>query len=142
MIRREENMTFFFLFALSSTRHWNALLYPENVSQRSLNSIHIYTYMIGHYNSLASIMAQLLTPLMLCEIHAYMNGRDLQFKVDFEWQFFKKTFHGNFIYFQSFCQISAERKSSKKYFRDILFWWRRPGIWFVASRLISQQVTY
>ena len=30
--------------------------------------------------------------------------------------FFLKTFHGNFIYSQSFCQKSAERKSPKKYF--------------------------
>ena len=42
--------------------------------------------------------------------------RDLQFNVDSERQFFEKLFHGSFIYSQSFCQKSAERKSPKKYF--------------------------
>ena len=42
--------------------------------------------------------------------------RELQFKVDSERQIFWDTFHDNFIYSQSFCQTSAERKSPKKYF--------------------------
>ena len=41
---------------------------------------------------------------------------DLQFNVDSERQIFEKLFHGSFIYSQSFCQKSAERKSPKKYF--------------------------
>ena len=36
--------------------------------------------------------------------------RDLQFSVDYEWQIFEKLLHGRFIYSQSFCQKSAERK--------------------------------
>ena len=47
--------------------------------------------------------------------------RDLQFKVDSERQVFEKVFHGNFIYPQSFCQESAERKLSKKSFRNFRF---------------------
>ena len=40
-----------------------------------------------------------------------------EFKVDSERQiFFWETFHSNFIYSQSFCKKSAERKSPKKYF--------------------------
>ena len=42
--------------------------------------------------------------------------RDLQFNVDSERQTFEKLFHGRFIYSQSFCQKSAERKSPKKHF--------------------------
>ena len=39
--------------------------------------------------------------------------RDLQFNVDSERQIFEKLFHGNFIYSQSFCQKSGERKSPR-----------------------------
>ena len=46
-------------------------------------------------------------------IHEY---RDLQFKVDYDRQFFEKNFSGNFIYSLSFCQKSAERKTPKNYF--------------------------
>ena len=42
--------------------------------------------------------------------------RDLQYNVDSEQQIFEKIFHCRFIYSQSFCQKSAERKSPKKYF--------------------------
>ena len=61
---------------------------------------------------------------------------DLQFKVDF----FEKLLHDNFIYSQSFCQKSAERKSPKKYFFKFRFvvW---PKVWTVVVRLISQHTT-
>ena len=49
--------------------------------------------------------------------------RNLQFNVDSERQIFEKLFHGRFIYLQSFCQKSAERKSPKKYFFIFHFWW-------------------
>ena len=49
------------------------------------------------------------------------ESRDLQFNVDSERQIFEKLFHGRFIYSQSFCQKSADRKSPKKYFFHILF---------------------
>ena len=42
---------------------------------------------------------------------------DLQFKIDSEVQiFFEKLFMAIFIYYQSFCQKSAKRKSPRKYF--------------------------
>ena len=52
---------------------------------------------------------------------------DLQFNVDSKRQIFEKLFHGRFIYSQSFCQKSAERKSAKKYYSYLIFdnW---PGI--------------
>ena len=49
----------------------------------------------------------------VCVNYIY-KWRDLQFKVDFERQIFWETFNGNFIYSQSFCQKSAERKLPKK----------------------------
>ena len=57
--------------------------------------------------------------------------RDLQCNVDSERQIFEKLFHGRFIYSQSFCKKSAERKSPKKYFSYFIFddW---PGIWTQA----------
>ena len=44
-----------------------------------------------------------------------------------ERQIFEELFHGRFIYSQSFCQKSAEKKSPKKYFSYFIFdnW---PGI--------------
>ena len=47
--------------------------------------------------------------------------RDLQFNIDSEQQIFEKFFYGNFIFSQSFCQKSAERKSPKECFLNILF---------------------
>ena len=55
------------------------------------------------------------TTYVVC-VNFIHEWRDLQFKVDSERQIFEKLFHGNFIYSQSFCQKSAERKSPKKYF--------------------------
>ena len=65
--------------------------------------------MIGYYNPS-------VTPLMLCVFILYISGGDLQFKDGSERHIFWETFHGNFIYSQSFCQKSAEIKSPKKYF--------------------------
>ena len=48
---------------------------------------------------------------MLCALVLYMSGGNYSLKSIFE-----KLFHGNFIYTQSFCKKSAERKSPKKYF--------------------------
>ena len=47
--------------------------------------------------------------------------RHLQFNVDSERQIFENLFHGRFIHSQSFCQKSAERKSTKKYFSNFIF---------------------
>ena len=55
-------------------------------------------------------------PTHVVFVNFVREWRDLQFNVDFERQIFEKLFHGRFIYSQSFCQKSAERKSPKKYF--------------------------
>ena len=47
--------------------------------------------------------------------------REWQFNLYFEQQIFEKLFHGNFIFSQSFCQKSAERK---EFFFIFRFWCR------------------
>ena len=83
---------------------------------------------IGHYNpsvritDLASHTTHVVCVNFICE------WRDLQFNVVSERQIFEKLFHGRFIYSQSFCQKSAEAKSSKKYFFFIFRFDAEPGI--------------
>ena len=58
----------------------------------------------------------------------FSHRRELQFNVDSERQILEKLFHGSFLFYsQSFCQKSAERKLTKKYFSYFIFddW---PGI--------------
>ena len=75
------------------------------------------TYIIGHYNPSVRIIDLVSHTTYVVCVNFLHKWRDLQFKVDSERQiFFWETFHGNFTYFQSFCQKSAERKSPKKYF--------------------------
>ena len=66
---------------------------------------------------------------------------DLQFKVDFEGQIFEKLFRGRFIYSQSFCQKSAERKSPKKYF-SFSYLMTKLGYESRILSLISRHTTY
>ena len=80
----------------------------------------IHTFIIGHYNPSVRIKAQLLTPLMQC-VNFIRKRRELQFNVDSERQISEKVFHGRFISSQNFCQKSAERKSTKKYFSYFIF---------------------
>ena len=61
---------------------------------------HLHTYIMGHYNS--SIRPSFWH-------HSRCN-------VVCERQIFWESLHGTFIYSQSFCQKSAERKSPMKYF--------------------------
>ena len=63
----------------------------------------------------------------IIRLHTYIIHNWLDLNVDSERQIFKKLSHGRFIYSQSFCQKSAERKSPKKYFSYFIFddW---PGI--------------
>ena len=67
-------------------------------------------YIISHYNPSVKISD------LVFHSNFIHKWRDLQFKVDSEGQIFWENFHGNFIYSQSFCQKSAEKKSPKKYF--------------------------
>ena len=83
----------------------------------SLLLFFILHYIIGHYNPsvrIADLVSHTTYVVCVGFIHKW---QDLQFKVDFEQQIFWETFHGSFLsYSQSFCQKSAERKSTKKYF--------------------------
>ena len=82
----------------------------------------MHTYIIGHYNPSVRIIDLVSHTTYIVCVNFIHKWWDLQFKVDFERQIFWETFHCNFIYSQSFCQKSAERKSPKKYFFRISFW--------------------
>ena len=73
--------------------------------------IHIPTYIIGRYKPSVRII-DLVSPTAYVVCVKLMH----KFKVDSERQIFWETFPGNFIYSQSICQKSAQRKSPKKYF--------------------------
>ena len=63
---------------------------------------------------------------MLCALILYMSGRTYNL-MSIPNDRFLRYFHGRFIYSQSFCQKSAERKTPKKYFSYLIFdYW--PGI--------------
>ena len=53
---------------------------------------------------------------MLCAFILHISGGTYSFKIDSERQVFWETLHANSIYFQSFRQKSADRKSPQKYF--------------------------
>ena len=86
------------------------------VKLKSSMKVYIHTYIIGHYNPSVRIIDLASHTIYVVCINITHKWRDLQFKVDSERQIFCEIFHGNFIYSQSFCQKSAERKSPKKYF--------------------------
>ena len=75
-----------------------------------------HTYIIGHYNPSVRIIDLVSHIIYVVYVNFIHKWRDLRFKVDSKRQIFWKTFHGSFIYSQSFCHESAERKSPKKYF--------------------------
>ena len=77
------------------------------------------------------------TTYVVC-VNFIHKRRDLQFKVDFEWQIFWASFHGNIYLLSEFLpEICWETKSPKKYCLYFVFdiW---PGSRTLALRLISQ----
>ena len=77
---------------------------------------HILKNIIDHYNpSVRIIDLASHTTYVVC-VNFIHNWWDLQFKVDSERQIFEKLFTAISFNSQSFCQISAERKSPKRYF--------------------------
>ena len=61
----------------------------------------LHTYIIGHYNPSVRIIDLVsYTTYVVCVNFIY-KWRDLQFKVDSEWQIFIEFFHGNFFYLLS-----------------------------------------
>ena len=71
------------------------------------------TYIIGHYHPSVRIIDLVSHTTYVVCVNFILKWRDLQFKVDSERLICWQTFHGNFIYSQSFCQKSPERKSPK-----------------------------
>ena len=91
--------------------------------------IHIHNWPLQPFSQDYSLASH--TMHVVC-VYFIREWRDQQFNVDFALQIFEKLFHGGFIYFQSFCQKSAERKSPKKFFLFIfhflwLTWDTNPG---------------
>ena len=76
----------------------------------------MYAYIIGHYNPSVRIIDLVSHTTYVVCVNFIHKWQDLQFKLNSERQIFWETFHGNFIYSQSFCQKSAERKSPMEYF--------------------------
>ena len=68
---------------------------------------------------------------MLCVLILYISGGTYSLTSIPSDRFFEKLFMTIFIYSQSFCRKSAEKKSSKKYFSYFLFlclaWGSNPG---------------
>ena len=83
--------------------------------------MHIHTYIIGHYNPSVRITEKVSHTTHVVCVNFIREWLDLQFNIDSERQIFEKLFHGRFIYSQSFCQKSTERKSPKKYFSYLIF---------------------
>ena len=94
----------------------------------------LYTYIIDHYNPSVGVIG-------VVSHTTYVVFVNFVHKVDSERQIFWEIFHGNFIYPQSFCQKSAERKSPEEILLVFCFdvWpWART----LALRLISEHITY
>ena len=64
------------------------------------------------------------TTIVVCVNFLYISGKGYSLKSTPNDSFFWETFHGNLIYSQSFCQKSAEKYASKKYYFRISFGWR------------------
>ena len=75
-----------------------------------------HTYIIGHYNPSVRIIGLVSHTTQVVRVNFIHKQRDLYFKVESEQQISIETFNDNFIYSQSSCQESAERKPPKKYF--------------------------
>ena len=106
-----------------TTSSWWLPRWPQSETWLCVYAFHPIknTYMISHYNLSVRIIDLVShTTYFMCVNFIY-KWRDLEFKVDSERQIFWETFHGNFIYSQSFCQKS-ERKPRKKYFIFYLFY--------------------
>ena len=117
--------------------------YFKNTNVAFAFESHTYiTYMIGHYNPSVRIIDLVShTIYVVCVNFLYISGGTYSLKSTPNDRFWE-TIHGHFfIYSQSFCQKSAERKSPKKYFFVFRFdvW---PGTRTLAFRLINQHTTY
>ena len=128
-------MTYVFLFLVADLYFWVDDLH---LFQRKPH-LFVHTYIIGHYKPSVRIIDLVShTTYVVCVNLYTFVWRDLLFKVDSEGQifFFEKLFMANFVYSQSFCQISAERKSPKKYFSYFVLF-VSPGTRIPTFRLIT-----
>ena len=79
-------------------------------------NVHTYIHKCPLKPHQSGLLTWFLTSLYVVCVDFIHKWQDLQFKVDSKRQDFCENFHGNYIYSQSFCQKSIERKLSKEYF--------------------------
>ena len=75
------------------------------------------------YTNTVRITIYLLKPLMLCALILFVIGGTYSLTSTPNDRFLRNFLMAVFIYSQSFCQKSAERKSPDKYFSYFNFWW-------------------
>ena len=93
----------------------------------------IYVHICIHdCNPSFSNTTQLIIPLLLCVLILYMRGGTCSFNLTPNNRFIENCFHEKFICFQSFCQNSATRKSTAKYFLFV-FRYVGAGLYTMAS---------
>ena len=118
------------------------LMYPPRLKQASSDKMIFVRPSIYIHNWSIQPFSQFLTPVMLCVLILYISGTVApSLKSTPGDRFFEKLFRAIFIYSQSLCQKSAERKLPKKYFSYFIL---MSGLglepWLI--RLISQHTTY
>ena len=84
-----------------------------------INSSHVHTYIMCHYNPSVNIIDLVSHTTCVVCVNFTQKRRDLQLKV--ERQIFWETFHGNFIYSQSFSRNLLRGNRWNNTF-CILFW--------------------
>ena len=91
------------------------ILLPKSKSK--LNCYAYIIYVIDHYKPSVRIIDLVSHTTYVVYVNfLYISGGTYSLKSTLNGRCFEKLFHGRFIYSQSFCQKSAERKSPKKYF--------------------------
>ena len=110
-------------------------LLPTELSLR-VKRMDMHTYIIDNYNAPVSIIDLVShTSYVVC-VNFLHKWRDLQFKIDSGRQIFWETFHGDFIYSQSFCWEGIAEEILFEFYFDVWPWLRT-----LALRLISQHTT-
>ena len=87
----------------------------QGKTRSTLVATYIHTYIIGHYNPSISII-DLVSHTTYVVCFSFIHGVIYSLQSTPNDRFFEKLFMAVFIYSQSSCQKSVERKSSKKYF--------------------------
>ena len=102
--------------------------------------ITIFTYWIGHYNTLVRIGIQLFIPLMLCVLFLSMSSATYRIKATPNDRFFERLFMAIFSP-QRFYWKVVEKMWAKKYFFTRTVWNMWARVWTTDFHLITQYTT-